>query len=146
MSQGHPGYTQPNKKIKKERSRHSDRLLSTAAHLPPPNTTPKKHKRSPKVMPPRREHCTSVVVAGSKILGFNPGESPRSQNNSLNKVIARHDQWRSDLRFSPWKSRLGTWGDPKNENRQCCRPHLSLLLLRVIWHQADSIASKAPTV
>jgi hypothetical protein len=54
-----------------------------------------------KATPPRRKQCTSAVVARSKIIGFHLEDSPRSQNNAFNKGIARHNQLRPDLGFSP---------------------------------------------
>jgi hypothetical protein len=48
-----------------------------------------------------RQTCLSVGVAQSKILGFYPEESPRSQNNAFKKVIARHNQLRQILDFHP---------------------------------------------
>jgi hypothetical protein len=49
-------------------------------------------------MPPR---IKNVIVAQSKIIGFHPRESPHLQNNTLNEVIARYNQLRLDLGFSP---------------------------------------------
>jgi hypothetical protein len=63
---------------------------------------------SPKVTPSRREQCTSAVVAWSKILGFHSEDSLRSQNNAFKKDIARQNQLRPYLEFSPWKTRLWT--------------------------------------
>ena len=35
-----------------------------------------------------------------RIICFHPGERPCSQNNTFGKAIARHKQWRLDLKFS----------------------------------------------
>jgi hypothetical protein len=61
-----------------------------------------------KTTAPRREQCSNIVVARSKILGFHPEDSHRSQNNASTKVIARHNQLRPNLGFSPSKVGLCT--------------------------------------
>jgi hypothetical protein len=63
---------------------------------------------SPKTMPPKRKQCTSAVIDLIIDHGFSPRRKPRSQNNAFNKAIARHNQLRSDLEFSPCKLRQYT--------------------------------------
>jgi hypothetical protein len=50
-----------------------------------------------KATPPRRSNCASVVVARSKILDFHPEETYCSQNNAINKDIARYNELRPDI-------------------------------------------------
>jgi hypothetical protein len=73
------------------------------------NLTSPRHARNPassKGTSSRRKQCTSTIIARSKIIGFYHGESPCSQNNASNKTIARHNQLREELGFSPCKIRL----------------------------------------
>jgi hypothetical protein len=57
-------------------------------------------------------------------------ETLHFQNNTFNKVIARHNQLRLYLRFLTWKVRL--WTPPM------LSPPLSVPLLQVTNHQANS--------
>jgi hypothetical protein len=52
-------------------------------------------------MPPKKEQCKSAIVTRLKIVGFHPEESLRSQNNTFNMAIVRHNQLRPDLGISP---------------------------------------------
>jgi hypothetical protein len=80
---------------KKEKSRCSVPILTTTTQ------TPRRQHLKSMLSKNDASKCTSVVVARSKILGFHPEDSTCSQNNAFNKAIARHNQLRSDLGFSP---------------------------------------------
>ena len=49
------------------------------------------------------------------------------------------------LGFHPKSYDLALDEHHKNDILQCCRPHLPLVFLKVIKHQADSVAPKAPS-
>jgi hypothetical protein len=69
----------------------------------------------PTLTPPRQHHKSNFFKSDAskkeivykrcrrpiKDLDFHPEESPRSQNNPFNKVIARRNQLRQDREFSP---------------------------------------------
>jgi hypothetical protein len=60
----------------------------------------------------------------SKILGFYPEDSRRSQNNAFNKIIIRHNKLRSDLEFfhpERYDSKL----------QLCCRPHFHTIAAKL---------------
>jgi hypothetical protein len=44
-------------------------------------------------MPPRREQCTSAIIAQTKIEGFHLGGNPKFPNNAFNKdAIVMYNQ------------------------------------------------------
>jgi hypothetical protein len=84
------------KNYEKKKSRYSE-LFLVAAVL----TQPIQHQKSS-----FSKRDASKKVARSKILGFYPGKSSRSQNNVFSKTIVRHNQLRPDIGFSPCKVEL----------------------------------------
>jgi hypothetical protein len=52
-------------------------------------------------------------------LGFSPWINPKFSKQCLQQGHARYNQWRLDLRFSAWKSRLGPWRAPSRMQSTC---------------------------
>jgi hypothetical protein len=65
---------------------------------------------SPTATPSRRKRCTSGCRRPIIDHRFSPWRSPCSQNNAFNKDISRHNQWRPEFEFSPYK--VGLWTSP----------------------------------
>jgi hypothetical protein len=89
---------QRGRKLRNKKPRYGISALAATRHPPPRHHLYSKLSKSDAS---KKGQYTSVVVARSKDLRFHPEDSPYSRNNAFNKAIARHNQLRPDIGFSP---------------------------------------------
>jgi hypothetical protein len=95
-------HTVKNKKKKTKKIKGSRLALAATIYLPPRQHLNSRLSKSDAF---KKEQCTNVVIARSKILGFHPEDSSYSQNSAFNKAISRHNQLIPYLKFFTLKEK-----------------------------------------